>query len=153
MSKCYYSHATYIIHVCGRVCQKQVWRAGLSNYIPQTLLDITTCPCPSYLHSAEEDNLSPFDSKIACLCIALENPWNGPLTRYVKLRVCACVRNAGNVFPATRFQRQSLVSDPGMYHGTCVMHVPWCMSGSLTHGGGKNRSRHSRRNPQFYVSG
>ena len=47
-----------------------------------------------------------------------------------------------------------------MHHGTCVTHVPWCMSGSLTWGfhwsrwRGK-RSRHSRRmrNPQFYVSG
>ena len=25
-----------------------------------------------------------------------------------------------------------------MHHGTCVMHVPWCMSGSLTCGGGEN---------------
>ena len=23
-------------------------------------------------------------------------------------------------------------SDPGMHHGTCVTHVPWCMPGSLT---------------------
>ena len=23
-----------------------------------------------------------------------------------------------------------------MHHGTCVTHVPWCMSGSLTRGGG-----------------
>ena len=52
------------------------------------------------------------------------------------------------------------VSDPDMHHGTCVTHVPWCMSGSLTSGflwswlRGK-RSRHSQRlcNPQFYVSG
>ena len=27
------------------------------------------------------------------------------------------------------------VSDPDMHHGTCVMHVPWCMPGSLTGGG------------------
>ena len=33
-----------------------------------------------------------------------------------------------------QFQRRSLVSDPGMHHGTCVAHVPWCMSGSLTRG-------------------
>ena len=26
------------------------------------------------------------------------------------------------------------VSDPDMHHGTCVTHVPWCMSGSLTSG-------------------
>ena len=30
------------------------------------------------------------------------------------------------------------VSDPGMHHGTCVMRVPWCMSGSLARGGGEN---------------
>ena len=32
-----------------------------------------------------------------------------------------------------------LVSDPGMQQGhTCVTHVPWCMSGSLSRGGGEN---------------
>ena len=30
-----------------------------------------------------------------------------------------------------------LVSDHGMHHGTCVTHVPWCMSGLLTRGGGE----------------
>ena len=25
-----------------------------------------------------------------------------------------------------------------MHHGTCVTHVPWCMSGSLTRGDGEN---------------
>ena len=52
-----------------------------------------------------------------------------------------------------RLERKLLVSDPGMHHGTCITHVPWCMSGSLTAVAGK-RSRHSRRmhNPQFCVS-
>ena len=40
---------------------------------------------------------------------------------------CAWAGNAGNV--CRRFQRKQLVSDPGMHHDTCVMHVPWCMSG------------------------
>ena len=40
--------------------------------------------------------------------------------------------------PRHRLQRKPLVSDPGMYHGTCVSHVPWCMSGSLIRGGGEN---------------
>ena len=65
-----------------------------------------------------------------------------------------CSVNAGNVFPPPR------VSDPDMHHGTCAMHVPWCMSGSLSSGflwsrwWGK-RSQHARRmrNPQFCVSG
>ena len=55
------------------------------------------------------------------------------------------------------FSPRSRVSDPDMHQGTCVPHVPWCMSGSLTSGflwsrwRGK-RSRHSRRmrNPQFF---
>ena len=41
-------------------------------------------------------------------------------------------------FPRHRFQRKPLVSDPGMHHGTGISHVPWCMSGSLTRGGGEN---------------
>ena len=50
---------------------------------------------------------------------------------------CACAGNAGNVSPRRRFQREQLVSDPGMPHGTCVTHVPWCMSGSRTRGVGE----------------
>ena len=55
-----------------------------------------------------------------------------------KIACCACARNAGNVFPRRRLQGKPLVSDHGMHHGTCVTHVPWYMSGSLTCGGGEN---------------
>ena len=41
-------------------------------------------------------------------------------------------------FPHHRLKRKPLVSDPVMHHGTCVTHVPWCMSGSQTRGGGEN---------------
>ena len=44
----------------------------------------------------------------------------------------------GTFSPAADFKRKLLVSDPGMHHGTCVTHVPWCMSGSLTCGDGEN---------------
>ena len=37
-----------------------------------------------------------------------------------------------------RIQRKPLVSEPGMHHGTCFTHVPWCMSGLLTRGGREN---------------
>ena len=71
-----------------------------------------------------------------------------------KIAGCACAENAGNVFPPLR------VSDPDIHRGTCVTHVPWCMSGSLTSGVlfksvvGKT-PRHSRgmHNLQVYVSG
>ena len=35
--------------ISGVLCQKQVSRAGTSNYIPQILWDVITCPCPWYL--------------------------------------------------------------------------------------------------------
>ena len=63
-------------------------------------------------------------------------PWASYQIR--KIAGCACAGNAGNVPPRRRFQRKPLVSDPGMHHGTCVTHVPGCMSGSLTCGDGEN---------------
>ena len=41
-------------------------------------------------------------------------------------------------FPHHRLQRKPQVSDPGMHQGTCVTHVRWCMSGSLTRSCGEN---------------
>ena len=54
-----------------------------------------------------------------------------------KIAGFACAGNAGNV-PPPQLQRKPLVSDPSMHRGTCGTHVPWCMLGSLTHGGGEN---------------
>ena len=70
------------------------------------------------------------------------NPWAPCQIR--KIAGCACVGNAGNVFPRRRLQRKLLVSDPGMHHGTCVTHVPWCMSGLLNQRRRRKHSRHSR---------
>ena len=79
---------------------------------------------------------------------------HGPLARYNKLRVAHVPGMPGT------FSSPPRVSDPDMNHGTCVMHVPWCIPGSLTSGFllGRwrvKRSRYSRRmrNPQFYLSG
>ena len=63
-------------------------------------------------------------------------PWTSYQIR--KIAGCVCAGNAGNDFPRRRFQSKPLVSDPGMHHGTCVTHVPLCMSGSLTCGDGVN---------------
>ena len=79
---------------------------------------------------------------------------HGPLARYVNLRVAHAPGLSGTFFPSPR------VSDLDMHHGTCVMHVPWCMLGLLTSSFLWSRwrgkcSRHPQRmrNPQFYVSG
>ena len=79
---------------------------------------------------------------ILTLCVSWDDcwqPWSVPWASYQirKIACCACAGNAWNVFPHRRLQRKPLVSDPGMHHGTCVTHVPWCMSGSLTRGGGE----------------
>ena len=55
-----------------------------------------------------------------------------------KIVGCACAGNTWNAFHCHRLQRKLLLSDPGMYHGTCVLHVPWCMTGSPTRSGGEN---------------
>ena len=62
---------------------------------------------------------------------------NGPLTRYVKMWIVHA-REYRERFPRHQLQRKSLVSDPGMHHGTCVKHVPWCMSEYLTRVDGEN---------------
>ena len=86
--------------------------------------------------------------------IILKGSFNGPLTRYAKLRVAHALGMPGMLSPPPP------VSDPDMHHSTCVTHVQWYMTGSLNSGflwsrwWGK-RSRHSRcmRNPHFCVSG
>ena len=63
---------------------------------------------------------------------------------------CACTGDAGNVFPHRRLQRKPLLKNPGIHHGTCVTHVPWCMSGSLAPVGGENVPAISAHaHPQF----
>ena len=54
-----------------------------------------------------------------------------------KIAGCACAGNAGNVFPRHQLHRKLLVIDLRMHHGTCVTHVPWCMSRSITRGNGE----------------
>ena len=45
------------IHKWKLVCQKQVSRAGKSNYFPQHLLDVITCPWPWYLFLAHDSTI------------------------------------------------------------------------------------------------
>ena len=65
-------------------------------------------------------------------------PRHGPLTRYVTLRVAHAPGMPGTFSLTADSKGKPLVSDPGMHHGTCVTHVPWCMSVSLAPDGGEN---------------
>ena len=73
---------------------------------------------------------------IQAINICVTSPWASYQIR--RIPGCAWAGNAGNVFPCRRFKRKPLVSDPSMHHSTCVTHVPWCMSGSLTCSNGEN---------------
>ena len=80
--------------------------------------------------------------------------FNGPLARYVELRV---VRGPGM---PVKFAPPPRVSDPDIHHGTCVTHVSWCLPESLNSDflwssvAGKTFPVFRRmRNPQFCVSG
>ena len=75
-------------------------------------------------------------SEIVLIILSVSSSVSSPLASYQirKIAGCACAGNAKNVFPTHRLQRKPLFSD----HGTYVTHVPWCMSGSLTCGGGEN---------------
>ena len=72
---------------------------------------------------------------------------HGSLIRYVKFMVAHAPGMPGT------FSQPPRVSDPDMHHGTCVMHVPWCILGSITSGFLWSwwRGKHSRsmRNAQF----
>ena len=46
--------------IWGLVCWKQVSRARISNYIPQYLWDVITCPCPGYLPLAHKSSFATF---------------------------------------------------------------------------------------------
>ena len=81
-------------------------------------------------------------------------PWHGHLARYITFRVAHAPGMPGMFSPPLR------VIDPDTHYGTCVMHVAWCMSWSLTSGflwsqWQGRRSRHSQRmcNPQIYLAG
>ena len=53
---------------------------------------------------------------------------NGEIYHINQIKICA----------EFRLQRKTLINDPDMHHGTCVTHVPWCISGSLTRGDEEN---------------
>ena len=65
---------------------------------------------------------------------------NPPMDLLPDMQNCGlCMRReCRERFPRHRRQRKPLIIDPDMHHGTCVTHVPWCMSGSITRGGGEN---------------
>ena len=126
-------HETCQLHVTDRSS------SSCSNFIDANALSMLPLGLTAHTSSATYLN-----SSVKCwahLANKIIENWSGRAWASYQIRKiagCVCAGNAGNVFPRRRFQRKLLVSDPGMHHGTCVTHVPWCMSGSLTCGDGEN---------------
>ena len=66
-----------------------------------------------------------------------------PIRRDVPWASCQIRKIAGAHAPGMpgTFSPSPQVNDPDMHHGTCVTHMPWSMSGSLTIGFLWNRRR------------
>ena len=114
---------------CVFICFVTKWLAVLFE---QFIIQNDDHNVPHYDH----DDYRPTSGLLCALCLLLHLccdgftamcPWASYQIR--KITGCACAWNAGNVFPATDFEWNRLLA---------MWHVPWCMSGSLTHGGGEN---------------
>ena len=117
--------------------------SGIKKSIPKTgnVFDWAKCKMSNYILGQNGDYfrvLYMYATENLLRFMRLENIWHhGSLTRYAKLWVAHVLGMTGS-FPCHRLQRKPQASDPGMHHGTCGTHGPWCMSGSLTRGCGEN---------------
>ena len=106
-----------------------------------TTLSLTPCFKVTFhaLHMAlaqtDPTRLKRNKAKCETSFIGMVVSWHEPLARYVILRVARAPGMPGTFSPPPQF------SDPDLHHGTCVTHVPWCMSGSLTRSFLWSRSR------------
>ena len=71
-----------------------------------------------YTQSQTQIKTKGCNNKLFCYVIRSTRPPSGPLARYLKLQVAHAPGIPGTFSPPPR------VSDPDMYHGTCVTHVP-----------------------------
>ena len=95
--------------IIGTGCRVQVFSlildssVGLSAGIQSAEDWVSETPWVRILHSAEEDNLFPFDSKIACLCQRIEINNNKYVCMYVCMYACmhacmyVCIQSAGEL--------------------------------------------------------
>ena len=76
------------------------------------------------------------------LIITIQTPAADPCN-FTQWASCQIRKIAGAHAPGMpgTFSPSPRVSDPDIHHGTCVTHVPWCISGSLTSGFLWNRRR------------
>ena len=98
----------------------------------------------SVIEDADAGTYWWFHSICECMMLSIMPEWMpvydviASFSTDVFVRCCYCCLSVRMPLhgPLVRLHRKLQVSDPGMHHGTCVRHTPWCMSGSLTRHGG-----------------
>ena len=149
MKRKYYNFDEIFVSSLVQVALEIVKMTTFSAASDENFIKMTTFP---FQRSADFEHVTHQCVWKTVITLESKRP-HGPLARYVKLRF-AHASEMPEIFAPPR------VNDPDIHHSMCVVHVPWCMPGSLTSGfiwsrwWGK-RSRHSQhmRNLQFYVSG
>ena len=126
----------------GRFSSSDELKACISSYIPEIIMVIITYPC-----TYQSPSGGPGSILQDILCPGPISTGEGQQRterqawatyQIHKIECCTCTRNCGSVLPATDFKGIRKLAIPACHHDTRVTHVPWCMSGSLTHGGGEN---------------
>ena len=127
-------------------CNSSRWRTLRSPMPQDSVIEVSYWTHPAISWPRKQSSVLWYIFTLN-LSVAVLTCWNwnvpGELSQWASYQIrqivsCAGAGNAGNAFPRRRLQRKLVISDPCMHHGTCVTHVPWCMSGSLTHDGGEN---------------
>ena len=109
------SNLIAMTHDCALVCQKQLSRAGLGNYIPQILWDVITCPYPWYL-------LLSYESSIARQQITADS---GEITALSAgtFSICLTVYSV-NCMPTSKWNRNGM--NAMTYNDHILSHIyPW----------------------------
>ena len=83
--------------VSGVLCQKRVSRAGTSDYIPQILWDLITCPYPWYLHLAQHSSFNIAAGVNAWSLIPCILPTSG-ITKYNTIWIWSVVGWVAKIF-------------------------------------------------------
>ena len=117
-----------IAHSLWHHCDELIGRSGNSFENQAPTDSAYWCLTYKLIRATWLRNRTPW-KKVPLMVILLDHlSLHGPLARYEKMRVAHTPGMPGTFSPSLR------VSDPDMHHGTCVTHVPWCMSRLLTGG-------------------
>ena len=109
-----------------------LWRDTLWSCRRRRNRDLSDSECQAIQFKTQKTNLTNRTMHLSHIpqhtMVLLSDTWNCRLRMRREYQEC---------FPCHWLQRKPPVSNPGMYHDTCVMQVPWCMSGLLTWVAGK----------------